>query len=87
MSARQSSRRGTLREGDKSSVPRNLISRDVAAEGLDGFRKIAELISAGQISKIIVLSGAGISTSAGIPDFRSPGKAAASQRFLHPGTF
>ncbi|PIA16979.1 NAD-dependent deacetylase sirtuin-2, partial [Coemansia reversa NRRL 1564] len=34
---------------------------------------IADMIKAGFVKKIIVMAGAGISTSAGIPDFRSPG--------------
>ncbi|KAJ1913895.1 hypothetical protein IWQ60_009029, partial [Tieghemiomyces parasiticus] len=33
---------------------------------------IAELLAVGQARRIIVMSGAGISTAAGIPDFRSP---------------
>ncbi|KAK6107745.1 NAD-dependent protein deacetylase sirtuin-2 domain protein [Brugia pahangi] len=34
---------------------------------------IAEYIRSGEVKNIIVLTGAGISTSAGVPDFRSPG--------------
>jgi len=35
--------------------------------------ELAELIQNGQAKRILVLCGAGISTGAGIPDFRSPG--------------
>ncbi|XP_073247817.1 NAD-dependent protein deacetylase sirtuin-2-like [Porites lutea] len=37
------------------------------------FEGIAKFIRSGRCSKIIVMTGAGISTAAGIPDFRSPG--------------
>uniref|UniRef100_A0A0N5AZB9 Deacetylase sirtuin-type domain-containing protein n=1 Tax=Syphacia muris TaxID=451379 RepID=A0A0N5AZB9_9BILA len=37
---------------------------------IDGF---AELIRNHKVSRILIMCGAGISTSAGIPDFRSPG--------------
>ena len=33
---------------------------------------VASLIKAGKVKNIVVASGAGISTAAGIPDFRSP---------------
>ena len=34
---------------------------------------VAELVRSGQCRRIVVLTGAGVSVSAGIPDFRTPG--------------
>lgn len=39
----------------------------------DAINRLAERIKSGEISRIIAATGAGISTSAGIVDFRSPG--------------
>lgn len=49
---------------DPNTPPRTLTERSV-----DG---VAELINSGRARRIVVMTGAGISTSAGIPDFRSP---------------
>ena len=35
--------------------------------------EVAELVRSGQCRRIVVLTGAGVSVSAGIPDFRTPG--------------
>ena len=49
---------------DESVPPQTLAGRTVEA--------LAEYIKSGKAKKIVVMTGAGISTSAGIPDFRSP---------------
>ncbi|GAA5916564.1 hypothetical protein JCM6882_002542 [Rhodosporidiobolus microsporus] len=43
------------------------------ANGKPQLEDVARLIREGEAKRIIVMAGAGISTSAGIPDFRSPG--------------
>ncbi|KND87763.1 NAD-dependent protein deacetylase hst2-1 [Tolypocladium ophioglossoides CBS 100239] len=49
---------------DDSVPPRSLSARTLSA--------VAEYINGGDKKRIVVLAGAGISTAAGIPDFRSP---------------
>ncbi|KAI0172576.1 NAD-dependent deacetylase sirtuin-2 [Hypoxylon sp. FL1284] len=57
--------------GQESS---RLIDPDTPPETLSerSLRAVAQLIKDGAAKRIVVLTGAGISTAAGIPDFRSP---------------
>ena len=41
--------------------------------GSPSLRKVADLIASGCVKNIVVVCGAGISVSTGIPDFRTPG--------------
>ncbi|KAK2048779.1 Sir2 family protein [Colletotrichum somersetense] len=50
---------------DESVRPKTLQARTLEA--------VADYIKSGSVKKIAVMTGAGISTAAGIPDFRSPG--------------
>ncbi|OAA54939.1 SIR2 family histone deacetylase [Cordyceps fumosorosea ARSEF 2679] len=49
---------------DESTPPTTLSERSISA--------IADYIKSGDVKRIVVMTGAGISTAAGIPDFRSP---------------
>ncbi|CAM1506246.1 Fc.00g058870.m01.CDS01 [Cosmosporella sp. VM-42] len=52
----------------------SLIGDDVPPHSLKArsLEAVAEYIKSGSVRRIVVLTGAGISTAAGIPDFRSP---------------
>ncbi|KAM3451843.1 hypothetical protein MY3296_004990 [Beauveria thailandica] len=49
---------------DESTPPQTLSERSITA--------VADYIKSGHVKRIAVMTGAGISTAAGIPDFRSP---------------
>ena len=45
----------------------------VSQEAPESLKRVANWIREGHCKRILVLSGAGVSCSAGIPDFRTPG--------------
>ena len=53
-------------------VGKRLTVQDKEEESVE-IEKLAELIETGKVKKILVLTGAGVSVAAGIPDFRTPG--------------
>lgn len=57
--------------GNESSTP---VAEDVPPVTLHGrtIEAVADYIKRNNVRKVVVMNGAGISTSAGIPDFRSP---------------
>ncbi|XP_067875028.1 NAD-dependent protein deacetylase sirtuin-2 isoform X2 [Heterodontus francisci] len=76
-----SQREGTEPSDSEMDFLRNLLSRSLNLQDLQptkvleerSVEGIAKYILSGKCQKIICMVGAGISTSAGIPDFRSPG--------------
>jgi len=68
-------------EDDENNDDDSVVSAPLAhltlmnEEGIERMKleEIAELVKTKSCNKIIVLSGAGVSVSAGIPDFRTPG--------------
>ncbi|GCB81938.1 hypothetical protein scyTo_0023318, partial [Scyliorhinus torazame] len=56
-----------------TSSARYIFSGNGSGERVQSLEDIAGLIRNRECSRIVVMSGAGISTPSGIPDFRSPG--------------
>eukprot|EP00871_Galdieria_phlegrea_P003354 jgi/Galph1/4019/GphlegSOOS_G2657.1 len=59
---------------EKPTSPDVKGNRDVTVPTIDSLETLAEALRQKRFSNIVVILGAGISTAAGIPDFRSPKK-------------
>eukprot|EP00775_Hariotina_reticulata_P006779 gene6779-6996_t len=70
-------RRLALGDDSKHALLKQL-KREPLLTSLD-LEGVAQLIKAGKVKRIITMCGAGISVSAGIPDFRTPGSGLYSQ--------
>jgi NAD-dependent SIR2 family protein deacetylase len=59
------------KDNKKKSDKGSIALQDIPAS--PELRQVAKWIQEGKVKRIVVLSGAGVSVAAGIPDFRSPG--------------
>lgn len=66
----------TVQIPEPEDIPLSVRTKCLPSLDLDG---VVQLLKQGKVKKVVCLCGAGISVSAGIPDFRSPGTGLYSQ--------